>query len=149
MLFNEIYPPIFGKGKKMEPFERSTLQVMSILVRDEGKDKRNSFSYTSKTHSTLGEKKFIPLYVEDLHFLIKREGWLVTYIYEHYTFEQSKYKKDFVVMNQQSRQAATSPVEKDFFKLLNNSNFGIDCCHNIHKRILEPIYDNLGEIFYI
>ena len=87
--------------------------------------------------------------MEDLHFLIKREGWFVTYIYEHYTFEQSKYKKDFVVMNQQSRQAATSPVEKDFFKLLNNSNFGIDSCNNIHKCILEPIYDDLGENFYI
>ena len=28
-------------------------------------------------------------------------------------------------MNQKSRQKATSPVERDFFKLL-NSNFGID-----------------------
>ena len=73
---------------------------MSTLVRNEEKDKINSFPYTSQTHSTLGEKKFIPLYAEDLHFLIKRAGWLVTDIYEHYTFEQSKFKKDFVVMNQ-------------------------------------------------
>ena len=79
---------------------------MSILVRDEEKDKINSFLYTSKTHSTLGEKKFIPVYVEDLNFLIKRAG-LVTYIYEHYTFEQSKFKKDFAVMNQKSRQKET------------------------------------------
>ena len=43
-------------------------------------------------------------------------------------------------MNQKYRQAATS---KDFFQLLDNSNFGIDNC------ILEPIYDNLGEISYI
>ena len=57
MLFNEIYPPIFEKNKKIEPFERSTLQLMSILVRNEEKDKINSFSYTSKTHSTMGEKK--------------------------------------------------------------------------------------------
>ena len=34
-------------------------------------------------------------------------------------------KINFVVMNQKSRQKATSPVERDFFKLL-NSNFGID-----------------------
>ena len=51
---------------------------MSILVRNEEKDKINSFSYTFKTHSTLGEKKLIPLYAEDLHFLIKRAGWLIT-----------------------------------------------------------------------
>ena len=113
MLFIEIYPPIFEKNKKMEPFERSTLQLVSILVRDEEKDKINSFSYTSKIHSTL-RKKFIPVCAEDLHFLIKRAGWLVTYIYEHYTFEKSKFKKDFVVMNQKSRQTATSPVEEDF-----------------------------------
>ena len=68
-------------------FERSTLQLMCILPRNEEKDKINSSSYTSKTHSTLGEKKFISLYAEHLHFLIKRAGWLVTSIYEHYTFE--------------------------------------------------------------
>ena len=62
------------KYKKMVPFERSALQLMSILVRDQEKDMINSFSYTSKTHSTLGDEKFIPLYTEHLHFLIKREG---------------------------------------------------------------------------
>ena len=91
---------------------------MSILVRNEEKDKINIFSYTSKTHSMLGEKKIIPLYAEHLHFLIKRAGWLVTYIYEHYTFKQSKFKKDFVVMNQNSRQKATTSVEEDFFKVI-------------------------------
>ena len=36
LLFNEIYPPTFEKKKKkMEPFERSTLQLMSILVRND------------------------------------------------------------------------------------------------------------------
>ena len=29
-------------------------------------------------------------------------------------------------MNQISRQKATSPVERDFYKFLNNVNFGID-----------------------
>ena len=52
-------------------------------------------------------------------------------------------------MNQKSRQAATSSVEIDFFKLLNNSNFEIDCCSNIDNCILEPICDHLGEISYI
>ena len=31
-------------------------------------------------------------------------------------------------------------VEKDFSKLLNNSNFGIDCRNNIEKCILEPLF---------
>ena len=48
---------------------RSTLQLMSIMVRNEEKDKINLFPYTSKIHSTLKEKTFIPFYAEDLHFL--------------------------------------------------------------------------------
>ena len=67
LLFNEIYPPIFEKKfKKMEPFERSTVQLMSVLIRTEEKDVINSFKYSSKTHSTLQDKKYIPLYAEHL-----------------------------------------------------------------------------------
>ena len=65
------------KNKKIDPFERSTLQLMSVMVRDEEKDKINTFAYNSKTHSTLKEKKFISLHAEDLHFLITKAGWLV------------------------------------------------------------------------
>ena len=60
----------------------------------------NSFRYQSKAHSTLAEKKIIPLSAEDLHFLFSRSDWLVTHIYEYYTFEQEKFKKEFVAMNQ-------------------------------------------------
>ena len=52
-------------------------------------------------------------------------------------------------MNQKSRQRATSSVEKDFYKLLNNSNFGIDCRNIIDNCFLEPIYDHFGKISYI
>ena len=43
LLFNKLYPPIFEKNKKRETFERSTLQLLSIMVRDENKEKINSF----------------------------------------------------------------------------------------------------------
>lgn len=65
------------------------------------------------------------------------------------TFPQSKFKKDFMVMNQKSRQKATTPVEGGFFKLLNYSNFGIDCRNDIDNCVLKPLYDNLHEISYI
>ena len=140
----------FKKNKKIDPFERSTLHLMSVMVRDEEKDIINTFVYNSKTHSTLKEKKNISLYAEDLHFLITKAGWLVTYIYAHYTFEHSKFKKDFVVMNQNSRQTATTIFEKHFYKLLNNSNFGIDCRNNIGGNCtLEPICDDFSEMAYI
>ena len=42
-----------------------------------------------------------------------------------------------------------SSVEKDFYKLLNNSNFGIGCQNNIDNCYLEPTYDDFSEISYI
>ena len=47
-------------------------------------------------------------------------------------------------MNQKSRQEVTSSVERDSFKLLNNSNFGMDCRNNIDNCILESLYDDLN-----
>ena len=38
-------------------------------------------------------------------------------------------------MNQKVKQKATSSVERDFYKVLNNSNFGIDCRNNINNYI--------------
>ena len=57
LVFNELYPPIFEKNKKMTSFERSTLQLLNIMVRDENMEKINSLPFTSKTKSTLKEKK--------------------------------------------------------------------------------------------
>ena len=54
-----------------------------------------------------------------------------------------------MIINQKSHQTASSKVEKDFYKLLNNSNFGIDCQNNIGNRYLEPIYDDVNKISYI
>ena len=49
-------------------------------------------------------------------------------------------------MNQKSRQKTASSVERDFFQLLNNSNFRIHCRYNTDNCILEPIYNNFTEI---
>ena len=79
MLFNEIYPPVFKKNKEnIELYERSCLQLMSVLQKNDQKDKINTFHYTSKTHSTMEEKKFIPLYPEHFHFHNKK-SWMVSY----------------------------------------------------------------------
>ena len=90
-----------------------------------------SLLFNSKTHATLNKKKFVPLYVEDLYFLTTRAGGKVTTIYDHYTFKQDTFKKDFVVIYQNARKTAKTKVEKDFYKLLDNSNFGNDCRNNL------------------
>ena len=82
-------------------------------------------------------------------FLTTRAGWKVTKIYDHYTFKQARFKRHFVVMNQNSRKIANTKVEKEFYKLLNNSNFGNDCRNNIGNCKLELMFDGLDEISYI
>ena len=91
-------------------------------------------------------KYCIPLYLEDLSFLIKRAGWVVTKIHAHLTFGQKPFKRNFILMNQKSRQESKSNIEKDFFKLMNNSNFGHDCRNNLDNCDFVPIFDEIGEI---
>ena len=52
-------------------------------------------------------------------------------------------------MNQNSRKVAKTKVEKDFYKLLNNSNFGNDFRNNIGNCKLELYFDGLDETSYI
>ena len=68
LLFNEIYPPILEKNKKISPHERSTSQIMSRAQKKEGKDEIALLPFNSKTHATLNKKNFITLYAEDLFF---------------------------------------------------------------------------------
>ena len=89
-------------------------------------------------------KKFIRLCLEDLIFLITRCCWIVTKIYSHYTFEQVRFEREFVLMNQKIRQNAKNAIKKDFFKLMNNANIGYDC-----RNKFESIIDEVNEITYI
>ena len=52
-------------------------------------------------------------------------------------------------MNQDARKAAETKVEKDFHKLLNNSNFGYDCRKNTDNCNLELLYDGAEEVKFI
>ena len=94
-------------------------------------------------------KKFIPLFLGDLRFLIRRTGWIVPKLYSHFTFEQDCFKKEFVLSNRKSRQNAKNKIQKKFYKLMNNANFGFDCRNNANKTKFEPIIDEIGEIIYI
>ena len=52
-------------------------------------------------------------------------------------------------MNQKFRQNSKTAIEKDFYKLLNNANFGYDCKNNLDSCKFEPICDEINEIAYI
>ena len=145
IVYNEIYPPIIEKQKTIDPCEKSVYQLLDNFR--EGKNGPLSYKVTAKAHSTLLPKKFIPLYLEDLAFVIKRYGWRVTKIHKHITFDQAPFKKDFILMNQKSRQESKTNAEKDFYKLMNNSNFGSDCRNNADNVDFVPIFDEINEIY--
>ena len=102
-MYNEIFPPIIEKEKILDANERSLFQLLELFDTTDS-SKQKSYRCTVKSHATMFLKKCIPLYTEDLRFLIKRAGWIVTKLYSHFTFEQNAFKKDFVLMNQYSRQ---------------------------------------------
>ena len=89
------------------------------------------------------------MYLEDLVFCIKRAGWKVTKIHSHITFEQARFKQKFILMNQKSRQQSKNSVEKDFYKLMNNSNFSYDCRNNLDNCKFVPIFNEYKEIIFI
>ena len=89
------------------------------------------------------------MYLEHLCFVIKWAGWHVTKIYSHFTFEQECFKKNFILMNQKSRQETKKSIKKDFYKLMNSSNFGYDCRNNLGNCQFAPIFDELKEITYL
>ena len=78
-----------------------------------------------------------------IFFAVVRAGYKITKIY---TFEQERFKNQ---MNQKWKQNAKNSVEKDFYKLMNNSNFGYDCRNNLDNCQFVPIYDELNEITFI
>lgn len=105
------------------------------------------FLTTPKTNSTI-KKIYIALF-RTLALSHKKCNWIVTRIYSHYTFKQSKFKKDFVIINHDSRQKSKTNVKKDFFKLLNNANFSNDCKNNVDHCFSSPLFDENGEIYYV
>ena len=39
------------------------------------------------------------MYLENLVICIKRAGWKVTKVHSHLTFEQKRFKQEFILMN--------------------------------------------------
>ena len=69
ILYNEIMPPITEKQKILEVNERSVYQLLN-LIRKTSDGVPKAYRCTQKSHATLFPKKYIPLYLEDLKFLI-------------------------------------------------------------------------------
>ena len=125
--------------------------INHLLMHYSAIEKGNPRTYkaTKKANATFFKKEFHPIYLEQISFVIKRAGWRVTKIYSHFTFEQEHFKKDFILMNQKSRQNTENSIEKDFYKVMNNSNCGYDCRNNLDNCQFVPVFDELKEITYL
>ena len=140
-------PPFIEEDTKIEANKRSVYQLLELYSED-NRGNPNKYKISSKAHSNLFSKKFIPLYLEEIKFAVLRCGWKVTKLYKHY-FDQERFKRNFILMNQKARQEAVDKVESDFCKLLNNANFGYDCRNNLDNCIFQPINDKINELNFI
>ena len=73
----------------------------------------------------------------------------MTKIHLYLTFEQARFEQLFILMNQKSRQQSKNSVEKDFYKVMNNSNIGYDYQNNIDNCKFVPIFDEYKGISFI
>ena len=73
----------------------------------------------------------------------------MTNIYSHFSFEHERFKRNFLLINQRSEQTPKNSKEKNFFKLVNNTNFGYDCRNNLDYCKFVPIFDELNKISYL
>ena len=73
------------KQKVIDACERYVFQLLEQFVQGEKGPK--AYQTTAKAHANLFKTKFMPMYLEDLVFCIKRAGWKVTKTHSHLTFE--------------------------------------------------------------
>ena len=92
--YNKIYPPIIEKQKTINFCERSVFQLLEQFVNGDKGPK--AYRATAKAHANLFKKNFLPMYLDDLVFCIKRAGWKVTKIHSYLTFEQARFKQNFI-----------------------------------------------------
>ena len=112
-MYDEFLQTIIEKQKVLDANEQSVYQLLELFD-ETAENKPKSYRCTAKSRATMFPKKFIPLYLEDLRFLIKKASWIVTNLYLNFTFKQDCFKKEFVLSNQQLRQNVKNDIEKIF-----------------------------------
>ena len=149
-MYNEVFPCIFEPKSKVPVESRSVYQFSTMRIRKKGDILK--FKATEKTHATLRSKKRFPMFIDHIYFLTRRAGWKVNNVHHYYTFEKEHFKKDYILGNQKAIQAAVArgdDVQADFWKLLNNANFGFDYRDNLHNKSLHLMYDENPEVEFI
>ena len=148
LFITKYYHRLEKKNTKIEANEWSIYQLLELYSEDNRGNPKN-YKVSAKAHSNLLAKKLVPLYLEEIKFVVLRCGWKVTKLYKHFYFDQERFKRNFILMNQKARQERGDKVESDFCKLLNNDKFGYDCRNNLDNCKFEPINDEINGLSFI
>ena len=73
-------------------------------------------------------------------------------MHNYYTFEQEPFKKEYILGNQRARQevvARGDDVQANFWKLVNNADFGFDCRGNSQNNSLHLIYHKEAQVDFL
>ena len=123
-MYNEVFPCIFEPKSKVPVSSRRVYQLLSTMTIGKRGDVLK-FKVTEKTHATLLPKETFPMFIDHIHFFTTRAGWKIANVQQYYTFKQESFKKEYILRNQESRQAEVgrdNDVLANFWKLLNNAN---------------------------
>ena len=74
MMYNDIFPSIIHKQKKLDATERYVFQLCEQYFETDD-NKPRSYKWTKNLHTTLIPETFISFYLENFKFLISRCGW--------------------------------------------------------------------------
>ena len=85
IMYNKMFPPFIEKDTKIEANKKSIYQLLELYSEDY-RGNPNKYKISSKAHSNLFAKKFIPLYLEEIKFAVLRCGWKVTKLYKTLLF---------------------------------------------------------------
>ena len=112
-MYKEILPPVTEWQKILEANERSVYQLLELFCKTSD-DKPKLYRCTAKSHATIFLKKIHSALFGRYKISITKCCWRVTKIYSQYTLKQAHFKRDFVLMNQKSRQNVIKCNQKRF-----------------------------------
>lgn len=100
---------------------------------------------TEKLLCTLEDRKYYKCYYGTLQ-LYCTLGFVVTKVHRILRFRQSRWLADFINHNTSQRAKATNAFEKDFYKLVNNANYGKFIQNNRKFRSVQVIDESAPKI---
>ena len=98
---------------------------------------RMKINGVEKLISNLYDKKRYVIHIRALEQTLKH-GWVLERIHKAIEFKQSAWMREYIDFNTKLRTAATNDFEEDFYKLMNNSVFGVTNREAYLKLVMKP-----------